>query len=416
MNRRGGAYVLVLGCATMISVVGLGVAAASRSQIKSSSAARDWAKCAVLAESAGETAVARINTDADWRSSIGTDEHVVIDDGVDFGAFSLEDPVDGTLEKGEFDNVRVRALARVGQASRRFSFECAYRPPTTLDVLKYGLYASGSVSASNVTVSGAPLGASSLSVSNTLTANVRVGTLSNSGTIIGEVRTGETALATLRDSSLATLDSRAVTINFSSLNSGELRRCVLSAGVNPYGAASAAGLYVIRVPTLQTLRIREARISGTLIVELSLLSRLQIEGPLAWDAGAGEYPALVIKTIATANVNITGSKLTLDEQIHGVNFNPASAPYQGAGDTDTLDSYPSEIRGVIHALGVLPSITIGTNTTVVGAVICEGGVTINDAAKITHDPQLLIDPPAAYRTSAAGMSPVAGTWKAVVEP
>lgn len=416
MNNRGGAYVLVLGCATLIAVVGLGAIAVSRTQIKSTTLARDWARSGVLAEAAAETAIARMNVRTDWRSSIGEDEQVVIDDGRNYAKFRLEDEGDSEVGTGARDSVRVHAMGRAGGARRSFSLECAYRPAPSLDVLKYGLYGAGSVTASSCTIAGGPLGTPSLSVSNTVTANVRVGSLSNSGTIVGEVRTGEAALATLSDGSLSGLDSRAVQISFGSLSSGQLRRCVLSAASNPYGAVSPAGLYVVRVPTLNTLVIREARISGTLIVELSLLSALEIRGPITWDAGSGEYPALVIKAIATASVTIGGSAGTLDESAYGVNFNPASAPYNGVSDLDTTDSYPSEIRGVIHTVGLLPSITIGSNANIVGTVVVEGAVTINGSAKITQDPQLLITPPAAYRTGAAGMSPIVGSWRSEVDP
>lgn len=415
MNNRGGAYVLVLGCATMLAVVGLGAIAVSRTQIRSTTLSRDWARCEVLAQSAAETALARINTDAAWRSSIGTDEQIVQQDARTYAGFMLEDPVDGELSKGDRDPVLVRTVGRAGEATRMFSFECVYRPPPTLDVLKYGLYAAGSVSAATCAVSGGPLGTPSLSVTGTLVSNVRVGSLSNSGTIVGEVRTGEVSLAALSDGSIAGLDSRAVAIGYASLSGGQLRRCVLSATSNPYGAVSTAGLYVIRVPTLQTLTIREARISGTLIVELALHSQLDIRGPLLWDSGSGEYPALVIKAIATANVAIGGTPNVLSESSLGVNFNPASTPYNGESDSDTADSYPSEIRGVIHTVGLLPSVTIGSSANIVGTVVCEGAVTIGGGARITHDPQLLITPPAAYRTGPSGMSPVAGSWRSEVD-
>jgi len=67
-SRRGGAYIIVLGAATMLTVVGLSAIAISRASIARVSTARDWSAAGVMAESAIEGALSVINTDSAWRT------------------------------------------------------------------------------------------------------------------------------------------------------------------------------------------------------------------------------------------------------------------------------------------------------------------------------------------------------------
>jgi hypothetical protein len=272
------------------------------------------------------------------------------------------------------------------------------------------------VTVGTASVTGAPLGTPGLTVNSLLTANVRIGSLSNSGSIIGEVRTGQTAVTSFSDGSLSSLSARAVTISYSSIPGGNISKALLSSGVNPYGSVSSAGIYFIRVPLLSTLTITNSRINATLIVELALTSRLVITGANNISPSDATLPTLVINSIATSTVRIGGTTGTLDESVASANFNPTSTPYQGVTDSDKTDSYPSEVRGVVHSISTLASIQVDSSAKIVGALICEGSVSLDGGATIAYDPQLLQDPPAPYRTGAAGMAPVAGTWKWQVLP
>lgn len=424
-RRRGGVYVLVLGMAAMITVVGLGAIALSRTQIRSTLADNEWARAEALAGAGVEAALANMNTNSAWRTDYSAGAEVEIGSlgsagpgGSGKASFRIVDPADGDLVKFDQDPVRIYGYGRVGAATRVFSLDCQYRPPPVLDVLKYAVYAGSSITSSTpLSVSGAPLGTPSLNNSSTLTANIRVGSLSNSGTIIGEVRTGATALASLSDGSLSSLSSRAVQISYSSLAAGgEIRDTLLSATYNPYGSTSSAGIYRISVPLGSRLRIRNCRIAATLIIDLGLLSQLEILEAVNWDRPSGDLPTLVLTTAATSTVSITGTTSTLSESAVGMNLNPAGTPYNGVSDTDKVDTYPSEIRGVIHISGLLSSIQIGPTITIVGTLISETSLSFASGVNISYDPQVLQNPPTAYRTGAAGMDPIAGSWKWQVLP
>lgn len=418
-SRRGGVYVLVLGAATIIAVAGLGVIAASRSDIKTVRLASDWASAGVLAEAGVEAGIAAMNTSSTWRADHAAGGEVNLGNlngaagaGAGKVGFRLADPSDGDLKDSSTDPVTVYGYGRKGDAVRCFSLECRYQPAPALDVLRYGVYATGSISVASAVVSGGPLGAASLTVGNggTLTANVRVGTLVNSGTIVGEVRTGQVSLASLSDGSLGSIDARGVSISYSSIPGGSLRRVLLSAATNPYGAASPTGIYFIRVPALSTLRIGEARIAATLVIELGLTSQLELVDSIHWSPGDPSLPTLVINATALSTVRLGSSTASLSEASANVNFNPATTPYDGVGDTDKTDLYPSEIRGVVHVMSTLASVSLESGVTIAGTLISEGSLTITSAT-IRHDPQLLQDPPAPYRSGSASMRPVAGTWK-----
>jgi hypothetical protein len=416
-SRRGGVYVLVLGVSTMIAVVGLGAIAVSRSQIRSTKAAADWCKAGIAAEAAVETAISLMNTQPTWRADYVSGGRVNVGAlGGSTVGFALLDEGDGELDKGDKDNVTVYGYGGAGHAVRKYSIECTYQPPPVLPVLQFGVYASDGVTAGTAAVSGAPLGTPTLTVNGVLTSDVRVGTLNNTGTIIGEVRTGEPAITTFSDGSLSSISSRAVNISYSSLPSGTISNAVLSASRNPYGSVSSSGIYFIRVPLLSTLRITRSRINATVVIELGLTARLEITDAVNWTPFDPTLPTLIVNATALSTVRISGSSSALSEASLNVNFNPVGTPYAGIEDSDRLDSYPSEIRGVIHSINALATFQMDNSATVIGCVICQGALTITGGANVTYDPQLLIDPPLPYRTGTAGMVPVAGTWRWCVDP
>lgn len=419
LARRGGAYILVLGAATMLTVVGLGTIAVMRTSIGRVVAARDWSAAGVLAESAIEGALSRINTEPTWRAdfqSTPTSPATTIGPGTCY--FSLGDPGDGDLTSGARDSVLIHGVGAVGRSRRAYQVQAAYVPPPVLDVLEYGIYASGAINcrgAAKVTGAGTRSGGT-LTNSGTLTSDVTAANVSNSGTIVGEVREGVASLSTLSDGSLAGVPARATAINYAALPSGTIDAVVLGPGSNPYGSAAANGIYVISVPALCTLRIRRSRIVGTLVVQLGLSSALEVSNELNWERGPSNLPVLIVSATALSSVSLSGSGNPLSEAFSNVNFNPASTPYNGQADADTADSYPSEIRGIIHISTLLASVTIGSNFNLTGTLITEGAITIDAGAAINYDATVLQDPPSAYQTGPATMMPVPGTWSWVPVP
>jgi len=54
----------------------------------------------------------------------------------------------------------------------------------------------------------------------------------------------------------------------------------------------------------------------------------------------------------------------------GSNFNPTGTPYENSVDTDTLDTYPSVIKGLVYVSGQLTIPATATGTKIEGCVVC----------------------------------------------
>ena len=94
-----------------------------------------------------------------------------------------------------------------------------------------------------------------------------------------------------------------------------------------------------------------------------------------------------------------------------MNFNPAGAPYNGSTDTDKADTYPNEIRGLVHVEGSSAASTDRRHhrrSHLQWPDTCEGTNTI------TYTPSLYACPPKWY-TYVDGMKVSPASWKQVVE-
>lgn len=410
--RRGGAYILLLGVATLVTVAGLGSIAVSRVRLKSSVISRDWAAAGALASGAAETAITTINARPKWRTDL------ICCDPVNMGvinggkvSYFVEDQIDGDLANDPTQPVRIVATATRGEATRLFSLQAAYQPPQSLDVLKYALYAPSISIEPDLTIAGAPIYTpGNLRNQRILTADVLCGTLANSGTITGRVTTGVKALSPTSDGSLSALPAQAVEIKYSALPSGRIDRVVLGPNLNPFGAGHARGLYLVRVPLGATLEIQRSRISGSLIVELGLLSKLEIYDKVCWSPATPDLPSMIVFASATATVTFRHSGGVLSESSENTNYNPPGAPYLGSTNLTQLDTYPSEVAGVMHFFGSLTTIEINADGALNGTLISEAPVAIRKLGRFTYDSAVRQSPPTAYQTGPASMAAVPGSW------
>jgi hypothetical protein len=118
--------------------------------------------------------------------------------------------------------------------------------------------------------------------------------------------------------------------------------------------------------------------------------------------------------LVEGNVTIkhkSASVPSLSEDTCNTNFNPTGAPYTGVTDSDKSDTYPNEIRGLVHVKG---SLTLQDTARIVGVVICEGPVTGGGTNTIVYDASLYTSPPKGY-TFVEGMKVSPGTWRQVVD-
>jgi hypothetical protein len=183
----------------------------------------------------------------------------------------------------------------------------------------------------------------------------------------------------------------------------------------PGGGSNPDGVYVIR--TSSDMTIRNSRIQGTLVI-ICPGRTVTFDGNfLLHTAPRGDYPVLIIDGNA---VFAYDSSTKLQETLLGTNYNPDGAPYPGADPDDLLgdllDSFPSEIQGLVHVTG---TVTFRNSAKVKGAVLCESPLAL-DAVKfqgtntIEYDKALFTNPPQGY-TESVKMVVEPNSWKRVVK-
>jgi hypothetical protein len=190
-----------------------------------------------------------------------------------------------------------------------------------------------------------------------------------------------------------------------------IQSAVLGPGINPWGAANAEGVYVIRPSGDVT--IRNSRIYGTLVVICAAGKRVVIQDSVLIHPYRADYPSLIIAGNAVFEFS---SSLDLSELLLLKNFNPPGAPYQGSSDSDLLDAFPSEIQGLVHVTGTA---NLKVSARIRGVLLCESAAAA-DAVKcdssntIVYQPSLFANP-AQWYTSAVYMRPQPGGWRQVTE-
>lgn len=417
VRRRGMIYILVLGVASMIAVVGIGAVMLSRSQIRTTAAARDWSEAGAAAQGGVEFAVAGMNSSATWRSDA---KNLTAIGPLAIGKarvlLYIADEVDGDLANKWAESVRIYSVATCGGATRAYSVVAAPAGNIGLDALRCAVHAAGTLTTSGaMAAAGGPIScATSMTNSATITADVETNTLSSSGYVNGIVKTGVPAKAMPDSAAWTRYASGATTIPWSSIAGGTIDRRVLSAGVNSIGGGvNPNGVYAISVPLSSTLTIMRSRLQATLLITLGASAALVVRDENLWEPGTSSQPAMILQGGSLSSVTLGGSNSgsSLSEATHGVNFNPAGAPYAGVTNSNTSDIYPSELRGVLHILNERPVI-ITSNLRTFGTVLAAGNVTINSAAVLTANPALMTSPPGGYEAaSGSKMKIVAGTFR-----
>jgi hypothetical protein len=157
--------------------------------------------------------------------------------------------------------------------------------------------------------------------------------------------------------------------------------------------------------------IQECRIHGTLVV-ICPGKKVQIDKTVLMHPARADFPVLIVHGDAEINFAAT----TLAEASVGTNLNPAHSPYNGMSDSDSIDSYPSEMVGLVHVTGM---VSVSGTPRLRGALICESNVTDaidmdSSLFQVIYDRSLYSNPPMFYTTSVP-MPALAGSIRQVVD-
>ncbi len=416
-RRRGSIYIMVLGTSTAMTVIGLSALLAVRIERRGAEGTADLSKARFHARSAIEMGLFQIGSDLDWRTN-QTNGNWYVDKPISTGTFTLEgvDPNDGDLGNNDTDPLVFTGIGTRGDAlySLQVTLTAEVRPLSCLEV---ALHANNDllIMVSSFITSDQTISANNIvDVATSAIANAdveAVNGITGPGTINGTSTTGITPRAmpdsTVFDFYLDPANATAIDINAIPSPGGTptISDVVISPISNPYGASlSPNGVYVINCAG-QDIYIQNCRIVGTLVL-LNPGSISDVLFAVNWEPAVINYPALLV----SGDMRISLNNAPLSETTLAVNFNPPGTPYEGVQDTNTTQSYPSVLKGLIYVSGDL---TTTVNPVFDGAVVVGGAVNVSNALDLTYQPTFLNNPPPGF-TAAPRMVVTPDSWRQVV--
>lgn len=398
-SRRGSVYVMVLLTAMVLTVIGLSGAIVTRLNFRSAEMGRESGEARLLASTAVEHALATIAATPTWKT-VYAGQDLPLPASFNGGTFKwrITDNGDTTY--------RITGTGTKGGATRVLS--ARYAASTSLAVLSKPVYAAKNITTSSTTtyIGGRLASGATVTNGSAIVGSVEAPVFINIGTISGTYTPSlplQLPPATVFD----TYKGMATPITYASTG-GSITVRLISAASNPYGSTNTNAVYSIDVPALSTLTITKSRIVATLVVTLQTGATLRLQQANLWEKPAGNYPILLVKAVGTGYVDFNGFTQQLSEPNALFNFNPAGTPYAGVSDTDILDTYPTELRGLVHIIGAGAATGAGSNFSLTGALITEGSMTIGSNSKFTLDASLATSPPLGYAT---GTNPSDWRWE-----
>lgn len=403
LNRRGSVYVVTLGIAMILTVLGLAAITIGRINTRIAADSQDWREAQLLAYSAVGHALTQIENTSDWRTSLGG---TTVQKSFGRGTFewSLSDETDGDLNDNEKDPVTILAKGFVNNAAYSLSMT-AKIDGGALAILATSLSSSGDITLgtnAKMTLTGAPLSSNqAINNSGQIFGDVEADTVSGGGPFNGSVMTSADPKQMPDPNVFNTYVAKATVLAYTPT----MEDMVISPATAPGGSTNVDGVYYIDTAG-GDLTIRNIRLLGTLVIQCGG-GKVIIDEASLLQTNRPDYPVLIID----GDLETTLSEGVLGEKITKANYNPLGTKYNGQQDMDKKDNYPNQITGLIHVLG---DVLLTKFTDIQGTLICEGTTTITgNKVYITHDPTLYLNPPEGYGEEIG--DPVVDTWKRVVE-
>lgn len=340
-SRRGSAYVLILGAAMIVAMIGVGGAIASRAARKAAQLDSDGSALSHAAIGALRAAAGNAQNTVAWRSAAKAAAPLSLTvDGITISA-TATDPDDADLSNDLFGRVTILATATKGQARRMVSMTLG--PDDTLtDALASALHVSSNITVSN----GAILMATGrVSTNGTVTGGTIRADVAAVGAIAATVTGTQTTLSsafTMPSGLEARYEAIGTAIPLASFTGRKIQNNVLGPARNPFGSTNALGVYVIDCGG-NDFEVRDARLNCTLV--LKNCTKLTLSNTLLWTAPRADWPLV----ICSGPIHSDMVASNLSEVTTGTNFNPTGMAYQGSTDSDKVDSYPSMLQGIVYS-------------------------------------------------------------------
>ena len=127
-----------------------------------------------------------------------------------------------------------------------------------------------------------------------------------------------------------------------------------------------------------------------------------------WEPAVPNYPALLV----SGNIEISITAGVLYESNASGSYNPFGTPYEGFAvteDTDTADTYPSVIKGLVYVSG---NLQMRNHPVIDGVVVIGGSLVDARDLTLTYQPTLLTNPPPGF-ADRPRLELAPGSWRQV---
>ncbi|GJM26702.1 MAG: hypothetical protein DHS20C16_31170 [Phycisphaerae bacterium] len=417
-RRRAAGYMLVLGAAMLITVIGYASVMTARFNTRMVAGTNDWARAGALAIGAAELAPLVLEEKPDWRTDLtsGIPVRFKIDGQAVNVIFVDED--DGDFTTGTYDPVRAYGMATVGDAVRVRSVLLTPNTNVPMTCLEVAAHSASGFTGLTATLTSNQIISTAASFTGALvTINADVeyaGTLA--GVTVNGTQTKTTEPRTMPDpaSVFEYYINHGTIIPLDSLpmfdGDRAIDEAVLTPISNPYtGELNPEGIYVIDCEG-GIVTVRNSRIEGTIVLlnaeANDMADHCKVVGQVTWKPAIPNYPAALVQ--GNFDFAFDGGVM-MSESVIGVNLNPVGTPYNGAEDAALDDEYPSRIQGIVYA-------TSGTgflsNTPYLEGVWLSGemfGAIGNSNGTINFSKRYYQEPPPGF--GAGPYEPVVGTWR-----
>jgi hypothetical protein len=400
-RSRGSIYIIVLITIALVAAVGVTGLQLERVRSRTAAISTDINEARLLAQSASELGIGLINGSTGWRQAAidGTGKLTAGSIGRGGYILSLSDRVDGDLADDPMDEVVLHTIVRMPKATH--ASEVTLQPTfDPLPALGMSLVTGGAfhVGGSHIITLTRGLCANGNMTTSVGTAQI-IGEARATGTITGGLYSGPVfgsqAPITLPDASVVNdWAGRGTVIAYSAIPQNQISRQLLTPTINPYSASrDPRGVYVINAAG-GNLTIARSRLVATLIVLNA--GTVTIDSSTNWEPAEPGLPMLLVQgsivLSLSANVLIEGAGNSGAQR----NLNPAGAPYLGVTDSDTSDTYPSELNGLIFATG---SLGVTNSNTVNGVIIVRGGTSFTGSLTVNANSNVLEHIPIGFGTT-----------------
>ncbi len=420
--RRGTLYVGVMMTATVIAVVGLCGLSVSTLGIRSAQNTRDAEAAAVLARAAVEEGIRLINANPYWRTLLQNNvSYTPWSNSLNGGTirFRYVD-LDGNFNDNSADGIRVYGTGQFGGATY---VESVLLQPTgnAVSCLESALHCQGGISlGSYCNVVTPHFISSNGSVTATASSCEIAGNVQASGNVSGSVTGTKSSGASSRQMPGNTVfeyyraNGTWIDITAIPLTQGVriISNRLLSPAVNPFGGTkNAEGIYVIDCQG-QNLQIKNSRVLGTLVI-LNPGTVCCIQRAVHFSPVSPHFPAVMVQ----GNVQFDTAWDSLSENAMATNFNPAGAPHENVVDADTVDLYPSAIKGLTYVSGRLKiKGNLAAECAFDGSVVCATiELESTGDARFSYRPTHLHYPPPGF-AQGTQLQVVPGTWQRSLLP